>query len=157
MRVVLFVAVALLATTAALPVAAPPPPPHATGKGKGAAKGLWAKARDFFAVRCGVSHHQQTHGVARAAVFTRLCVRVPQSFHKHANKTGAGRMPGGLAGFGPSGFALSYEEMQKWYCGQATNTAKPVCATATKGAKGPHPLFNKKHAQHLDWVEMTKG
>jgi len=66
-------------------------------------------------------------------------------------------MPDGLTGFGPSGFALSYEEMQKWYCGKATNTAKPVCATATKGAKGPHPLFNKKHAQHLDWVEMTKG
>lgn len=64
----------------------------------------------------------------------------------------------GLFGVGgPVSFAVGYERMQTWYCKQPENASKSICAAKSKSAKGPHPLFNKSHPEHDDWVQMASG
>ena len=107
--------------------AAPAPPAKHSGKGHPEAKhkGLFAKARDFFT-----------------------------SFDKVRGKQEKKASSGLFGVGGPVSFAVGYERMQTWYCKQPENASKSICAAKSKSAKGPHPLFNKSHPEHDDWVQV---
>ena len=77
-----------------------------------------------------------------------------QAFKKHEIK----QPTMGLGNVG--NFMKQYDDMQKWYCGDAANKAKAMCVTFATGkglGKGVHPLWQPKHAQHAEWVAMSKG
>ena len=84
-------------------------------------------------------------------------LRRAQSFHKQNNKHG-GQYSGMFGLNSPMQMMGQYEKMQEWFCNQAANKAKAICSPEAKAkGKGVHPLYNKKHAHHEQWQEMTKG